>query len=236
MDSMDLLRNQIDYYRARASEYDEWHMRLGRYDRGPEHRRQWFAELDAVRTALTAMRPFGQVLELACGTGLWTGELAQGASTVTAIDAVSDTIEITRRKNADTQVGYQVADIFHWNPVHRYDLVFFGFWLSHVPAERFESFWKTVQDALKSNGQVFFVDSLQTQASSAHDHAKINDSGIAERKLNDGSQYHIVKRFYDPGTLEEHLDSIGWSGTIQTTGDLFLYGRMRRKSNCQQKL
>ena len=177
------------------------------------------------------MRPFGQVLELACGTGLWTAQLAQGASTVTAVDAVSEAIEINRRKNADMQIEYQVADIFHWNPAQRYDLVFFGFWLSHVPAERFESFWETVDRALRSGGQVFFVDSLQTQMSTARDHAKIDSSGIVERKLNDGSQYRIVKRFYEPSELGRHLDRIGWNGTVQTTSDFFLYGRMTRKDD-----
>lgn len=29
-----ILREQIDYYRSRAAEYDEWFLRTGRYDRG----------------------------------------------------------------------------------------------------------------------------------------------------------------------------------------------------------
>jgi hypothetical protein len=28
-----------------------------------------------------------------------------------------------------------------WRPDRRYDVVFFGFWLSHVPLERFAAFW-----------------------------------------------------------------------------------------------
>lgn len=228
MDNVDLADSQIAYYRARAPEYDEWHMRSGRYDRGPEHRRQWTFELDGLRAALNELRPFGSVLELACGTGQWTADLAEGASDVTAVDAVSETIEINQRKNVDTRVEYQVADIFHWNPEHRYDLVFFGFWLSHVPSERFESFWEMVQNALTPDGQVFFVDSLQTQRSTALDDTKIDDSGVADRKLNDGSRYKIVKHFYDPGELEGHLYRLGWKGRIRTTGDFFLYGNMNR--------
>src|SRR5262245_32728734 len=37
-----ILLEQVDYYRARANEYDEWFMRQGRYDRGSEHRAAWF--------------------------------------------------------------------------------------------------------------------------------------------------------------------------------------------------
>ena len=84
-----LIVEQIAYYRARAAEYDEWHRRQGRYDRGEEHRRKWDAELGAVRSALRKMSPLGECLELACGTGLWTPDLAQHATAVTAIDATA---------------------------------------------------------------------------------------------------------------------------------------------------
>lgn len=38
MDEPKLLAEQLAYYRARAGEYDQWFLREGRYDRGPEHR------------------------------------------------------------------------------------------------------------------------------------------------------------------------------------------------------
>ena len=33
-----LLQEQVDYYRARAGEYDEWFFRTGRYDLGAARR------------------------------------------------------------------------------------------------------------------------------------------------------------------------------------------------------
>lgn len=64
----DVLRQQVDYYRARASEYDEWFLRQGRYDRGPELNTLWFGEVETVVAALDAFGPRGDVLELACGS------------------------------------------------------------------------------------------------------------------------------------------------------------------------
>lgn len=46
------LQEQVDYYRARASEYDEWFYRIGRYDRGREINQRWFNEVAVVKSAL----------------------------------------------------------------------------------------------------------------------------------------------------------------------------------------
>ena len=75
----ELIAQQISYYQARAGEYDEWFLRQGRYDRGPEINRQWFTEVEEVRRALDAFAPGGDVLELAGGTGLWTEQLLRQA-------------------------------------------------------------------------------------------------------------------------------------------------------------
>jgi hypothetical protein len=59
MDDRRLLDEQIEYYRARAEEYDEWWFRKGRYDRGEEQRQAWFAEVAQVEAALRQAGPGG---------------------------------------------------------------------------------------------------------------------------------------------------------------------------------
>jgi hypothetical protein len=39
-----VLHEQLEYYRARAAEYDQWWWRRGRFDRGAELNARWFAE------------------------------------------------------------------------------------------------------------------------------------------------------------------------------------------------
>jgi demethylmenaquinone methyltransferase/2-methoxy-6-polyprenyl-1,4-benzoquinol methylase len=220
-----LLQEQIDYYRARAGEYDEWFLRQGRYDHGPELNQQWFDEAAQVANALAAFAPTGQVLELACGTGLWTQHLARHAASITAVDSSPEVIEINRQRAGKETVEYIQADLFSWQPTRQYDSVFFSFWLSHVPPERFASFWNLVRSSLAPGGRVFFIDSLYSETSTANNHQLAGETATTlSRKLNDGREFSIVKVFYRPETLAAKLAGLGWQIQITTTPNYFLYG------------
>jgi demethylmenaquinone methyltransferase/2-methoxy-6-polyprenyl-1,4-benzoquinol methylase len=221
-----LIKQQIEYYRARASEYDEWILRFGRYNRGEEQRKQWSAELNTVRKCLESSHPGGSVLELACGTGLWTERLTSHSERMVAIDSSPEVIELNRKRVANDRVKYILADMFTWKPSENFDFVFFGFWLSHVPASRFDFFWKMVQDSLKDTGSVFFVDTLFNQESTAQDHPPPDQSGRTFRKLNDGRQFEIVKIFYEPLPLKQKLAGLGWKGWVRATDHYFIYGHV----------
>ncbi len=225
------LRDQIDYYRARAGEYDEWFLRRGRYDRGATENAAWFHNVAELRRRLDAFRPTGNVLELACGTGLWTQQLVRYADAVTAIDAAAETLTINRARLQHERVTYVQADLFEWQPTRRYDVIFFSFWLSHVPPARFAPFWQMVDSALADNGRVFFIDSLHVESSTAtNQHLSAAASHVQERLLNDGRRYQIVKIYYNPPTLTADLDALGWDVAVRTTPTYFLYGTGGRKS------
>lgn len=228
MEDRQLLDHQIAYYRARAQEYDQWFLRQGRYDRGPEHRRQWLGEVEEIETVLRSTVHDAHVLELACGTGLWTRRLAENNVHVVAIDSSPEVIAINRERVESANVEYVAADIFSWVPPANFDVVFFSFWLSHVPPARFEEFWAIVKAALKPGGQAFFIDSLMEQTSSAKDHGPLDESGISQRRLNDGREFNIVKIFYQPPELEQRLAEMGWTGWVRSTSTFFLYGLMTR--------
>jgi 2-polyprenyl-3-methyl-5-hydroxy-6-metoxy-1,4-benzoquinol methylase len=228
MEDRKLLDEQIAYYRARAQEYDEWFLRQGRYDRGPEHRQAWLREVEEMETALRDTVRDADVLELACGTGLWTRRLAENNARVLAIDASSEVIAINRERLGSASVEYVVADIFSFVPQAAFDVVFFSFWLSHVPPARFNDFWSFVRAALKPGGRVFFIDSLMEQTSTARDHGPLDESGMVQRRLNDGQEFNIVKIFYEPAALEQRLTAMGWTGWVRSTRTFFLYGLMSR--------
>jgi len=220
----DIIQQQIAYYRARASEYDEWFYRLNRYDRGAEANQQWFDEAGIVRSALHALGHIGDALELACGTGIWKHELAKLADHLTAIDAAEEVLAINRAKLNAPNVTYQQVDLFAWQPDRQYDLVFFSFWLSHVPPERLAPFLATVNHALKPGGRLFIIDSTPDLGSSAKNSPKRDDEGIYQkRNLNDHNLYTIVKIYYEPEDLQAKLSTAGFSANVQTTDHYFIY-------------
>jgi demethylmenaquinone methyltransferase/2-methoxy-6-polyprenyl-1,4-benzoquinol methylase len=222
VDDRRIIEEQKAYYQARAGEYDEWFLRQGRYDRGPAHHDEWFGEVAVVEAALRDARPSGAILELACGTGLWTRHLVGGATRLTAVDASPEVIALNRERIGSPKMEYVVADLFAWAPPAVYDFVFFGFWLSHVPATRFDGFWQFVRAALRPGGQAFFVDSAIHQDGTAKDQS-VDHGGIVRRRLNNGREFDIVKVFYEPGDLRARLGDT-WRGYVRGTTKYFIYG------------
>lgn len=224
-----LLDEQKAYYRARSQEYDQWWLRTGKYDRGPGFKRRWNEETSQVRAALDSFGARGRVLEIACGTGWWTPQLARSAEAVTVIDASIEMLERCRARVAAEGSGaakleYLHSDIWEWRPVRRYHAVFFGFWLSHVPEERFDRFWELVDGALLPGGRVFFVDSAVPGGSSRAG-GPADRSDTERRELNDGRSFEIVKRYFDPGWLRRRLAGIGWDVEVRRTAEFFLYAQ-----------
>ncbi|MEA2273736.1 MAG: hypothetical protein QOI98_2444 [Solirubrobacteraceae bacterium] len=207
-----LLAEQVAYYRAVAGEYEQ-HSLSGDEVAGGG------SELEA---ALDAFAPTGDVLELACGTGGWTTQLLRHADSVTAVDASPEMLAIAAaRVGDDTRVRFVEHDLFTWRPDRRYDVVFFGFWLSHVPLERFESFWTMVTNALMPGGRVFFADDgYRTPEELVEGEA----SSTIERRLLDGTVHRAVKVPHTPQDLEGRLARLGWRIAVTPTAGPFFWG------------
>jgi demethylmenaquinone methyltransferase/2-methoxy-6-polyprenyl-1,4-benzoquinol methylase len=219
-----LVDEQIRYYRQRAPEYDDWYYRRGRFDHGADHTRLWHEEIAQVRETLDTLTPSGRILELACGTGLWTQQLARYDGTLTAIDASPEVLALNRSRVQSDAVRYRQGDIFRWEPDETYDLIFFGFWISHVPPSRFAAFWDRLRTALVPGGTVFFVDNRHQRGSSAPNHEVARQPVTQRRVLNDGRAFDIVKVFYEPVGFTTQLEPLGWRGEVSETANFFIYG------------
>jgi 2-polyprenyl-3-methyl-5-hydroxy-6-metoxy-1,4-benzoquinol methylase len=207
----DVLAEQIDYYRRRAREYDE----TAYADVGTARER--------IAGLVAGMRPTGRVLEIACGTGLWTEALATWAETVTAVDTAPEALELARDRVRSANVDFRVADIFSWNTGARFDVVFFSAWLSHVPEARFDEFWNLLAGLLADGGRVLFNDEHPDERGKEN---YVADE-IVERRLRDGTAYRVVKNFPEPAVLTRRLRGLGWECVVDRAGDDWIVGEAR---------
>jgi 2-polyprenyl-3-methyl-5-hydroxy-6-metoxy-1,4-benzoquinol methylase len=224
----DILRNQVAYYRQRAPEYDQYYERTGPFDLGSSGNLEWADQLSEVETWVRSSVGGGAVLDVAAGTGWWTSILATLSGDVTALDAAPEMLAINRERTANQPVTYVENDIFDYRPERRFDTIFFGFWLSHVPAARFAAFWERVADWLAPDGEVIFVDNMDSSAPWVQERpAGAPESELMVRKLNDGRQFTIVKTHWTPAGLASHLASLGWRTELRSTSRYFVFGNVR---------
>jgi SAM-dependent methyltransferase len=216
-----MLAEQIAYYRARAEEYDATYPLDASAD---THAR---AELVH---ALEALAPYGRVLELACGTGQWTIELARHATAVTAVDAAAEALTICRGRVDAGHVRVVEADLFAWRPLERYDLVFFSAWLSHVPPQLFDAFWALVGDCLTPDGRAFLIDELPAVAAVEQLAPDEPAPGVIREVHRSGERYRAVKVLYDPDELRSRLHSLGWDADVRTVDWRYFYADVRHLS------
>jgi len=223
------LGEQMLYYEARAGEYDEWWFRAGRYDQGPAENEAWFSEQAEVRAELIDAIPHGQVADLACGTGIWTEVLAAHAEHVTAVDGsvamLSKAEERLVRTGLADRVSFLQADLFAWRPSTRFDAVFLGFFLSHVPDDLLDQVLRSVAVALKPGGRLLFIDSRRESTSSSPDQPLPDETEtIMTRRLNDGRTYRIVKIFRPVEVMSAALARNGLPTDVRETARYFQYG------------
>ena len=209
----EVLAEQVDYYRRRAREYDA----------------TAYGDVAAARTRIARlvaqMRPAGSVLEIACGTGLWTEVLARWADSVTAVDAAPEAVAIARDRVRPARVRFEVADVFSWDPGTRFDVIFFSAWLSHVPASRFGEFWRSLGGLLAPNGRVLFIDEhVDERGKEAY---LADRDEVIERRLRDGSTFRVIKNFVDPAEMERRLRRLGWDCAIRRDGSDWVSGEAR---------
>lgn len=189
------------YYAQRAKEYERI------YDK-PERQ----ADLAKLRADIPALFEGETVLEIACGTGYWTPLIAARASSVLAVDAVEDVLAIAREKGYPKRnVAFEQADAYRlpdWPG--QFSGCYAGFWWSHIPMEKIDSFLAGLHERLAPGARVAFMDNLYVEGNSTP-LARRDAAGntYQERRLADGSRHEVLKNFPAEGELEARLGRIG---------------------------
>jgi len=216
----------VPYYEARAAEYDEWYLRRGRYSHGLVSDMAWEMELAVASTWLDGLPLGGEIVELAAGTGWWTALLAAKGD-LHAYDAAGAPLDRARSRLVAHGLRAHLHVRDAWAaPDRAVDVLFSGFWLSHVPRPRLAAFLGIARAWLRPGGIYAAIDSQPDAASGAVDRLPAPAPDLARRRLADGRAFTIPKVHYRGDELAEALRSAGFVDVeVGSSGRFFLLVR-----------
>ncbi len=191
----------VEYSARRADEFERVYQK-------PERR----ADLAQLHAFLSTAFVGQSVLEVACGTGYWTEAISKAASEILAIDVNPDVLGIARQKPCGScRVEFVESDAYSLDNVPPGQTAgFHGFWWSHIPLDRIESFLTTFHTKLVPGAKVVMIDNRYVEGSSTPI-SRWDEQGNTYqiRILRGGSQHEVLKNFPPPAELQQILSSWG---------------------------
>jgi ubiquinone/menaquinone biosynthesis C-methylase UbiE len=175
------------YYDARAPEYDDWYLGVGRF--AERDRPGWEDEMATLIGSISAL-PAARTLDVACGTGFLTRHLR---GDVTGLDQSARMLEVAReRVPSATLIQADALDLPFEDGA--FERVFTAHFYGHLETEDRARF---LSEARRVAAELVVVDAA-LQAGHAPEEWQ-------ERVLNDGSRFSVFKRFFEPSQLVAEL-------------------------------
>jgi SAM-dependent methyltransferase len=188
-----------DYYADRAAEYDEVYRKPERQD-----------DLARLKQLLPLQVAGKRVLEIAAGTGYWTQVLASTAAEIMATDLNAETIAIAAQRDyGPAPVALRTADAYQLDSVPgEFDLVFCGFWWSHILRADIPKFLAGVRGRTGPGVQLVLVDNQYVPGSNTPVSRTGPDGDTYQRRsLADGREYEVLKNFPSREQLAADLET-----------------------------
>ena len=174
------------YYDARAPEYDEWYLGIGKF--AERDRPDWELETAELTSVLERL-PAARTLDVACGTGFLTRHLR---GEITGVDQSARMLEIAADRVPDGRFVQADALALPFED-RAFDRLFTGHFYGHLDEDERMRF---LAEARRVAGELVVVDSAERPDT---------QDGMQERVLNDGSRWAVLKRYFTPDQLLAEL-------------------------------
>jgi demethylmenaquinone methyltransferase/2-methoxy-6-polyprenyl-1,4-benzoquinol methylase len=176
-----------EYYDARAPEYDEWYLGLGRFD-GVD-RPHWDDELIELEHAIAAL-PAKRTLDVACGTAFVTRHLL---GEVTGVDQSERMLAIARMRMP--RARFVIGDALDLSFANlSFERVFTGHFYGHL---EFEDRLRFLAEARRVAPELVMLDAARRPDRHPVEWQK--------RTLNDNSRHEVYKRYFQAERLADEL-------------------------------
>ena len=202
------------YYAARAAYYDAVYLK-------PERA----ADIAYLRGHLPERLAGRTLLEVACGTGYWTQDLAPVARRMVATDYTAEPLSFARQRPGVEAVQFEQADAYALPAqLGQFDAAFAGLWFSHVPVEAREAFVASLHGRLNAGARVLWIDNHERQCEDfpiAETDARGNT--YQHRPLRDGSVHRVLKNFPTQAELQALVAGVARQTRYQRLDNFWLF-------------
>ncbi|WP_269629970.1 class I SAM-dependent methyltransferase [Pelomonas sp. BJYL3] len=202
------------YYAGRAPYYDAVYLK-------PERA----ADIAYLRQHLPERLGGRSLLEIACGTGYWTQDLAPAALRMVATDYTAEPLSFARQRPGVQAVQFEQADAYALPPhLGQFDAAFAGLWFSHVPVEAREAFVASLHGRLNAGARVLWIDNHERQCQDfpiAETDARGNT--YQHRPLRDGSVHRVLKNFPTQAELQALVAGVARHTRYQRLDNFWLF-------------
>jgi demethylmenaquinone methyltransferase/2-methoxy-6-polyprenyl-1,4-benzoquinol methylase len=162
----------------------------------------------AIREILEQRFSGRDILEVACGTGHWTLEIAGIARSVFATDVNQEMVDLAQEKvQGKGNVRVEVADAYELGEVEgRFSGCFMGYFWSHVPCELASQLLARVREHLEPGSPLLMIDNRMVPAWEGRLTPKDEHGNtFFIRELPDGDELRLIKNFPTADELEAVL-------------------------------
>lgn len=199
-----ILHEMQQYYADRASGYDD---SMG-YTH-PGFVSDNAALFDHLRTRLAGRK----LLEIACGPGFWTQQLASAVPAIWATDFNPAVLaEAHRRGLPQTRVQFLQADAYRLDGLpNDFSAAFFCDWWSHIPRSRVAEFLTALHARLAPGARVVILEAYpgevarHTLPMPTGQDIDAEGNRLVRRRLPDGREYTIIKNYWSREEYEAVL-------------------------------
>lgn len=191
------------YYDERADEYDDIY--LGKGPASVKDPDAYQNDVRHVKSILEKQKCSGNVIDVPAGTAFWMDSYYKNAESILLIDQSSNMLEQSKSRAAsfgvEDKCTFIKADILTLDELPlSADYVICGFLISHFNDVKEKHFFNFLKKSISVSGQIFVIDSTWND-----ERADKLKEGLQSRKLNDGTEFEIYKKYFD----KDEINSLG---------------------------